>query len=320
MKNVLEQIEQLGLVPVVKIDRAEDAVPLAKALCEGGLPCAEVTFRTAAAADAIAAMTAAFPDMLVGAGTVLTPAQADKAMACGAAFIVSPGLNPTVVQHCLDKGYPVVPGVATPSEVEQALSLGLNTVKFFPAEAAGGLPMIKAMSAPYGQLKFMPTGGINAENLTAYLKFPKILACGGSWMVKADLINEGRFDEIRRLTGEAVSAMLGFELVHIGINADDADRAAQIAHAFTGLFGLPLKDGAASFFCSPKIEIMKAPGRGTLGHLAIGTNDATRAAAYLQRRGVALDESTLRRDDSGRIKFVYLQEEIGGFAVHLLQK
>ena len=204
MQAIQEALYRLGVVPVVKLDDAKDAAPLADALGRGGLPCAEVTFRTAAAEESIRAMTAAHPDMLVGAGTVLTTEQADAAVAAGAAFIVSPGLNPTVVRHCLDKGYPVLPGVVTPSEVELALSLGLEVVKFFPAEAAGGLKMIRAMSAPYGSLKFMPTGGISAENLESYLSFGKVLACGGSWMVADRLVKEGKFDVIEELSRQAV--------------------------------------------------------------------------------------------------------------------
>ena len=191
MNEVLEQIRKIGIVPVVKLDRVEDAVPLAESLCKGGLPCAEVTFRTAAAAGAIAAIRKAFPDMLLGAGTVLTTKQVDEAMEAGATFIVSPGLNPEVVKYCVDNKIPVTPGCSNPSDIEQAISLGLDVVKFFPAEAAGGLAMIKAMSAPYVNMKFMPTGGISAKNLNEYLSFNKIIACGGSWMVKDDLIKAG---------------------------------------------------------------------------------------------------------------------------------
>lgn len=319
MNEVLKQIEAIGIVPVVKIDRAADAVPLAKALINGGLPCAEVTFRTAAAAEAIAAMTAAFPEMLVGAGTVLTPAQADEAVAAGAKFIVSPGLNPEVVRHCVEKGYPITPGVCTPGEVETALSFGLEVVKFFPAEAAGGLPMIKAMSAPYGQLKFMPTGGISAKNLNEYLSFPKILACGGSWMVTADLINNGRFDEIERLTREAVATMLGFELAHVGINADNASGAADVAGAFSSLLGMGTKEGNSSFFVSDILEVMKTPGYGAKGHIAIRTRFIDRAVRYLEAKGIAFNPDSAKRDAKGKLKAIYLQDEIGGFAVHLVQ-
>ena len=205
MQNLIEKISNIGVVPVIKIDRAEDAIPLANALKKGGLCCAEVTFRTDAAEEAIRLIHNEFPDFLMAAGTVLTPKQADLAMDAGASFIVSPGLNPTVVKHCNDKGYPIIPGVCTPSEVELGMSYGLSYLKFFPAEAAGGVKMIKAMSAPYSKIKFMPTGGIGVGNIKDYLTCSAVFACGGSWMVPADLINSGKFDEIEKLTAEAVA-------------------------------------------------------------------------------------------------------------------
>ena len=200
---IFEEFSKIGIIPVVVLDDAKDAAPLAKVLCENGLPCAEVTFRTAAAEEAIKTMSREFPDMLVGAGTVLTIEQADKAINAGAKFIVAPGLNPKIVQHCLDQSVPVTPGTQTPSEMEQALELGLKVVKFFPAEPAGGLNMIKAVAAAYVDLKFMPTGGINAKNVRDYLAYNKIIACGGSWMVKKDLIAAGEWDKIGAMVREA---------------------------------------------------------------------------------------------------------------------
>ena len=205
MVKVLEEIQKLGIVPVVVLEDVKDAEPLAKALCEGGLPCAEVTFRTAAAEESIRIMSERFPNMLIGAGTVLTTEQVDRAVAAGAKFIVSPGLNPRVVKYCVDKGIPMTPGCSTASDIEQALEFGLDVVKFFPAEPAGGLNMIKALAAPYVGVKFMPTGGINATNVKDYLKYNRILACGGSWMVKGDLIKAGNFAKITELTREAVN-------------------------------------------------------------------------------------------------------------------
>ena len=203
MTEVFEQFRKTGIIPVVVLDDAHDAAPLSKALIEGGLPCAEVTFRTDAAAEAIGIMSHEFPGLLVGAGTVLTPGQAEQAIKAGAKFIVSPGLNPDVVKYCIDRDVPVTPGTQTPTEMEAAMRLGLSVVKFFPAEPAGGLSMIKAVAAPYTRLSFMPTGGINAENVRDYLRYDRIIACGGSWMVKKDLIKEGRFDEVKRLVKEA---------------------------------------------------------------------------------------------------------------------
>jgi 2-dehydro-3-deoxyphosphogluconate aldolase/(4S)-4-hydroxy-2-oxoglutarate aldolase len=203
MSDIAEQIGDLKLVPVVAIKDAADAPRLADALVAGGLPCAEITFRTEAAEAAIKAM-ATRGDMLVGAGTVLTTEQAQRAIDAGAKFLVSPGTNPKVVEYAINQSTPIVPGVATPTDIELAMNLGLDTLKFFPAEANGGVKMLKAISAPYGMIKFLPTGGITAANLASYLDLPQVIACGGSWMVKGDLISEGKFDEITRLTREAV--------------------------------------------------------------------------------------------------------------------
>ena len=203
MKSIEERFAELKVVPVVVLNDVKDAAPLAKALVEGGLPCAEVTFRTDAAAESIRIMREAYPDMLVGAGTVLTTEQVDRAVEAGAKFIVSPGFDPEIVDYCIGKNVPVFPGCISPSEVAQAVKRGLKIVKFFPAEQSGGLAMIKAMAAPYNMLKFMPTGGINTKNLKEYLACDKILCCGGSWMVKGDMVEAGEFDKIQKLTEEA---------------------------------------------------------------------------------------------------------------------
>ena len=204
MNPVLEQIQKTGIIPVVVLDDAKDAEPLAKALCEGGLPCAEVTFRTDAAEECIRIMSEKFPEMLVGAGTVLTTEQVDRAVAAGAKFIVSPGLNPRIVKYCVEKGIVITPGCANASDMEQALENGLEVVKFFPAEPAGGLNMIKALAAPYVGLKFMPTGGISPKNVRDYLAYNRIIACGGSWMVKNELVKAGDFAAITELAKECV--------------------------------------------------------------------------------------------------------------------
>lgn len=203
MKSIEERFYELGIVPVVVLDDIKDALPLAEALIKGGLPCAEVTFRTEAAEESIRRMSEKYPEMLIGAGTVLTIEQVDRAAAAGAKFIVSPGFDSEIVDYCLEKNIPVFPGCVTPSEAAQAVKRGLKVVKFFPAEQAGGIAMIKAMAAPYTMLKFMPTGGINAKNLGDYLGFSKILCCGGSWMVKGELVKAGKFDKICELTKEA---------------------------------------------------------------------------------------------------------------------
>jgi len=211
--EVAERFRALRVVPVIVIEDAARAASLARALTEGGLPCAEVTFRTKSAADAIRRMRDAQPDMLIGAGTVLTPTQVDSALDAGATFIVAPGFNPVVVDYCLERDVPVFPGTCTPSEVEAALMRGLRVVKFFPAEPAGGLPYLKAISAPYGEVSFMPTGGITRANLASYLAFPRVVACGGSWMASADAIAAGDFDAIRAETERTVAATRGASAV-----------------------------------------------------------------------------------------------------------
>ncbi|MBR5944037.1 MAG: bifunctional 4-hydroxy-2-oxoglutarate aldolase/2-dehydro-3-deoxy-phosphogluconate aldolase [Lachnospiraceae bacterium] len=320
MNKVLEEIGKIGIVPVIALEDVKDAKPLAKALCDGGLPCAEVTFRTAAAEESIRIIANEFPEMLVGAGTVLTTEQVDKAVNAGAKFIVSPGLNPEVVKYCVDKDIPVCPGCSNPSDIEQAIALGLDTVKFFPAEAAGGLAMIKAMSAPYTNMKFMPTGGINANNLNEYLGFKKIIACGGSWMVKSDLIKAGEFNKITALTREAVDKMLGFELRHIGINSEDEKSAEKTADDFCKIFGFEKDDRAKSVFAGPGLEIMKMQGRGRFGHIAIATNSVERAVYHLTNRGCEFDYDSATYDNDGKMKFIYIKEDMGGFGVHLVNK
>lgn len=319
MNEVLTKFQKLGIIPVVKLDDAKDAEPLAKALCEGGLPVAEVTFRTAAAKEAIERMVKARPDMFVGAGTVLTTEQVDAAIEAGAKFIVSPGLNPKVVKYCMEKGITITPGTSSPTDIEMALELGLEAVKFFPAEASGGLAKIKAMAAPYVNMRFMPTGGINAKNLNSYLDFPKIIACGGSWMVSDALINAGEFDKIRELTREAVNTMLGFELKHVGINASSAEEADGVAGAFAKLFGFEKKTGNSSVFAGGAVEVMKVPYLGAHGHIAIGTNYIDRAVYHMELQGFEFDPETAKYKD-GKLTAIYLKGELGGFAVHLVQK
>ena len=321
MSDMMKELYSIGLIPVIKIENAEDAVPLAKALIDGGLPAAEITFRTSCAAEAIANITKEFPEMLVGAGTVLTTEQVDAAIAAGSKFLVSPGLNPKVTAYCLSKGVPMLPGCSNPSDIEAAIELGLSTVKFFPAEAAGGLKMLKAMAAPYGQIKFMPTGGINADNLLDYLKFDKIVACGGSFMVRDDLVKEKKWDEITALTRNAVKTMLGLEFIHMGINNENKEEAMKSAKLFELMFGMPVKETSKSVFAGEAFEFMNSKGPGRCGHIAIRTNSVDRAMAYFKRIGFEFDEDTIVYDEkSGKAKFVYFKDEVSGFKIHLLLK
>jgi 2-dehydro-3-deoxyphosphogluconate aldolase / (4S)-4-hydroxy-2-oxoglutarate aldolase len=320
MNEIVKKIGSIGIVPVIKIDDPENAVPLAKALYEGGIPVAEVTFRTAHAKEAISRISKELPDMLVGAGTVLTIQQVDEAIEAGAKFIVSPGLNETVVKYCIERGITITPGCVSPSDIEKAIELGLDVVKFFPAEAYGGIKTIKALAGPYTKIKFMPTGGIDPSNLNAYLSFDRIVACGGSWMVKEELINNKEFDKIKDLSKQAMEHMLGFEIGHVGINMESAQEAHSVADVFDNTFGFTKKEGNSSIFASSFIEVLKSPFLGKNGHIAIKANSVDRAVRYLEFKGVEFNEDTAKYDEKGNLQTIYLKNEAGGFALHLVQK
>lgn len=319
MENILQRIGELGIVPVVKLGRAEDAFPLGKALLEGDLPIAEVTFRTDAAEESIKVLSKKLPALLVGAGTVLTRDQVKRAVDAGAKFIVTPGFNPSVVDYCIENNIPITPGINSPSQIEMALERSLNVVKFFPAEQSGGLAMLKAMSAPYGIVRFIPTGGIDAKNMVSYLAFNKILAVGGSWMVRPEFVATGQFDEITRITREAVYVMHGFELVHLGVNCADGKEALDCAGKAAALFGMTVKDGNSSAFAGKTFEFMKKPYLGEKGHVAIACNDVARALAYFKSKGISSLPETEKKKD-GRTTAIYLDLCIGGFIFHLVQK
>lgn len=319
MNKIFEEFSKIGIIPVIAIEDASDARPLAKALIDGGLPCAEVTFRTEAAEAAIRSMTEHFPDMLVGAGTVLTTEQVDTAVNAGAEFIVSPGFNAKVVKYCLEKEIPVIPGCSGPSDIEAAIELGLEVVKIFPAEASGGIGAIRAMAAPYHKMKFMPTGGIHSGNIKSYLDFKKIIACGGSFMVKDELQKKKDWEGIAALTREAVSAMLGFTIHHIGINCESEAEAAASGEQFAKLFGAKLNVKEKSVFAGPYVELMKHPGRGANGHIAIGVNYVERAVYQMEQRGFRFEETSKIYKKDGSLKFIYFADEIAGFAVHFVK-
>jgi 2-dehydro-3-deoxyphosphogluconate aldolase/(4S)-4-hydroxy-2-oxoglutarate aldolase len=319
MNETLERIGELGIIPVVKIEKAEDALPLGRALINGDLPIAEITFRTSTAEESIKILTGGLPNLLVGAGTVLTVEQVKKAVSAGAKFIVSPGFNPRVVDYCIENGIPVTPGINNPTQIEVALERGIEVVKYFPAEASGGLPLLKSMSAPYTGIKFIPTGGISLNNLTSYLSNNKVLACGGSWMVKPELISSGNFAEITRLTKEAVSTMLGFEFSHLGINEETKDKALNSANQLSHLFYFSVKEGTNSIFAGSGFEVIKNRSLGEHGHIAIATNDIHRAIAYLKMKDIPVLPETAKEKE-GKLKAIYLDQEVAGFALHLLQK
>ena len=316
--DVLKRLAQSGVVPVVVLEDAKDAVPTAKAMLAGGIDVMEITFRTAAAADSIKAVAQECPDMVVGAGTVINLEQCKLAVECGAKFIVSPGYDEETVAWCCDNGVPVTPGCVTPTEIMMALKHGLKVLKFFPANVYGGLSAIKSLAGPFGGVKFIPTGGVNAQNLAEFISSPYVHAVGGSWICPKADIAAGNFDKITALCKEARKTLLGFEVAHIGINTPDADASMDVCKAFNDAFDFNIKQGNSSNFASTGVEVMKTMFKGANGHIAIRTNKMIPAIAEMERRGYELDMDSVK--DKDNIKAVYFKNEIGGFAVHLLQK
>lgn len=317
--DVLSRLAAAGVVPVVVLDKAEDAVPTAKAMAAGGIDVMEITFRTAAAADSIRAVAAEVPEMLVGAGTVMNLEQCKLAVECGAKFIVSPGYDEEIVAWCVENGVAVTPGCVTPTEIMAALKHGLKVVKFFPANVYGGLSAIKALSGPFVGLKFIPTGGVNQQNLGEFVSNPSIHAVGGSWVCPKADIAAHNFDKITQLCAEARRTVMGFELAHVGVNCESADESLAVCEELEKAFDFEVKTGNSSNFASTGVEVMKSMYLGKNGHLAIRTNKIEAAIAELEKRGFAVDMDTAKYKGD-RMVAVYLKNEIGGFAIHLLQK
>lgn len=317
MQDIFTKLSTIGLIPVIKIETPEHAVPLGKALIAGGIPVAEITFRTSAAEETIRRLRNEVPELLVGAGTVINPALAEKALNAGAQFIVSPGFNLATVDWCMEHKIPVIPGTNSPSQIEEGLAKGLNTFKFFPAENSGGAGMIKALSAPFDSVRFVPTGGIDTTNLADYARLDSVLAIGGSWMVRSDLIQNERWDVIQNLCMEARFAIQGFSFAHLGINQNDEHEASSTANLLAA-FGFPLKPGKSSIFAGTSFEIMKSMFRGTRGHIGISCYNVERALLYLEAFGFKGVKETATQE-KGLLKVIYLDKEIGGFAVHLVK-
>lgn len=309
--DMFKTIYELGIIPVVAIDDAENAVPLAKALREGGLPAAEITFRTAAAEEAIRRITEECPDVLVGAGTVLTKEQCDRAIAAGAKFVVTPGFNPEMIAYIKSTGIPMMPGAATPGEMEQAMSMGLTNIKFFPAEANGGVNKLKALAGPYQAAKWMPTGGVNTKNLNDYLSFDRILCCGGTWIATSADIAEGKWSEITEKCKAAVKTMLGFKLQKVCIYGDEAG-AEKNAKLIASLFGFDCNETECGFeagsVCFGK---EKSDAKGCI---VISTLSGDRAKAYFERMGVEIDPD-IWYDKKGRVSCFGLKDTVAGFEI-----
>jgi len=316
--DIMQEIKNCGIVPVVVIDKAEDAVPTANALAAGGVNVMEITLRTAAGLDSIRQVAKNCPDVLVGAGTVITLDQCKSAVDAGAKYIVSPGFNHNVVAWCVENNVPITPGCVTPTEIMQAMELGVNVIKFFPANIYGGLGAMKALAGPFPGVTFIPTGGISENNVDEYIKPSFIHAVGGSWLCTRADIAAGNFDKIEALSKSTINKMLGFEWGHIGINNDNKDDSMNICNFFANAFGTELKIDELSNFASPAIEVLNFRFLGEHGHIAIKTNCIHRAMAHLEKRGFTFDMSTAKYVND-KLVVVYFTEHQGGFAVHLLQ-
>ncbi len=318
MDKIIEQLGLIGILPVVTIDRAEDAEPLARALAGGGLPCIEVTYRTDAAEASIRAIAKSGLGILLGAGTVQSVDQVKQATDAGARFMVCPGLNRAVVEYCLKQKITVIPGVATPTDIELAREYELSVLKFFPAEANGGVSYLQAIGAPYGKTRFIPTGGIDESNLLSYLKLPNVLACGGSWMVRKELIDNKRFQDVQMLASSGMKTMLGLKLQHVGIHEHDDQSAEKTAAFLAKVLQFDERNTPGSVFVGSQFEILKSKGLGEHGHIAIGTHFIDRAVEYFARLGIRTKPET-RSERNGQLATVYLDLDIAGFAVHLVQ-
>lgn len=317
--TILETMAVSGIVPVVVLEDASRAVDTARALLAGGIGVMEITFRTAAAADSICAVAQNCPEMTVGAGTVITLEQCKTAVKSGAKFIVAPGFDEEVVAWCIANGVTVIPGCVTPTEIMAAMKMGLSVLKYFPANTYGGLSGLKGLSGPFGGVKFVPTGGVNNQNVGEFAAAPFIHAVGGSWIcTKAD-ISAGNYAQITQLCREARQNLLGYELAHVGINAENADESLKICRALEDAFGFACKQGNSSNFAGAGVEVMKEKYLGGCGHIAICTNSIRCAVADLASKGFVVDMNTAKYKGE-RMIAVYLKNEIGGFAIHLLQK
>jgi 2-dehydro-3-deoxyphosphogluconate aldolase/(4S)-4-hydroxy-2-oxoglutarate aldolase len=318
-EKIIEKIRDCGILPVIAVNEADQAVPLAEACVSSGLNALEITFRTACAAEALKQIKNAFPELLLGAGTVLTCAQADQAMEIGVDFIVTPGFNPELVKYVTGKDFPIVPGVSTPSEIEQAMALGLDTLKFFPAEQSGGVGAIKAFGGPYKKLSFIPTGGMTFDNFTDYTSLDNVVAIGGSFMINKKHIADKDVEAMKEDIRTVIDRLLGLKLAHIGINCENEDDAAGIAGLLKQYLNKEYKIGNSSIFSGNKeFELMKKPGRGRNGHIAIGVSDIGRGMNYLKKRGVDFDDDSLVIKDNKKTA-IYFRDEIGGFAFHLMK-
>lgn len=320
MGSIVDKITEIGIVPLVVLENAEDAVPLGRALCGGGIAVMEITLRTDAGLDCIERVAKELPEVVLGAGTVHTKQQAQAAVARGAQFIVTPGFNEEITAWCIENKVEIVPGVATPSDVEKAMAFGIKTCKFFPAEAYGGVKTLKALAGPFAGISFMPTGGVTQQNMAEYLSLPNVAAVGGSFVCPDALVEAKKWDEIAALCRSMLFGMFGFELAHVGINTKDEADAHNVAGRLGTLFGLPTTEFPGAIFAGSLAEVIKGKFLGDMGHIGVNTPHIERALAYFKRSGVAFDESTAVYNPAGQLVAIYFEEQVGGFAMHLRRK
>lgn len=321
MTAMMETIYGTGFVPVVALHDAKKAAGLAGALKKGGIPIIEVTYRTAEASACIRAIREVEPEVIVGAGTVLTVEQVQQAVACGAMFIVSPGYNDTVVRYCCEHGIPVIPGVSNATEIQEGVAAGLKVLKIFPAEPLGGLSAINFLAAPFPGVKFLPAGGILMSNLAEYLANDHIFACAGGFVARANMIDAEDWDGVTKLCEQAVQTALGFSFAHVGLNCDTAAYARSCADQLAAMFSLMGTEGNSSIFTAERrMELMKKPFYGQNGHLGFFTNSVERALFQLKRRGFEAIADSVRFDTKGRMQSAYLKETVNGFAIHVVRR
>lgn len=312
--------EETGILPVINIPSMDKALPLARALMDGGLYALEVTLRSSCSLEAIKLIKDTYPEMVLGAGTVLDTETVDKALEAGADFIVSPGYDPVVVDYCIEKDVLITPGCVIASEIQSGLKKGLKIFKFFPAELNGGIEAIQLLSGPFAGAKFLPTGGLNYKNIGTYLENDKVIACGGSYMATSAMIQNNDWAGITEAAKKAVDISLGFTLAHVGVNCQSSEEAEKNAEAVSEIFRLDTKVGHSSVFSGTAVEFMKAPSYGDNGHIGFKTNSVFRALRYFKNYNYDVIEESIKTDNSGKLVSAYLKNEIGGFALHIVRK
>ena len=318
---LLERIKKIGLIPVVAFEDADQAAPAARAMLDAHLDIIEITMRTAAGIESIKRVNAQYPQMIIGAGTVLTLEKAKESVDAGARFVVMPGYQEDIVDWCIGNDILVFPGCVTPAEIQMALQKGLKVLKFFPADVYGGIKALRALNGPFGPagVSFIPTGGVDLTNLAEFVQAPFIAAIGGSFLCSSKQLKDGDYAGISKSVAASIDIMLGFELGHVGFNTESAESSEAIAKTLVDAFHFPYLPGNSANFAGAAVEVVKGAGLGDHGHVAIKTNSIDRAVYYLEKRGFAVDPSTAK-SKGGKTTAVYLKDPIGGYAFHLLQK